>query len=77
MSILVAKKEDRAIKVWFSDDMTYVLLADGREIGAPLVWFPKLLNASAEDRNSWRLLGNGAGIHWDKVDEDLSIEGLL
>ena len=77
MSILIAKKEEKAIKVWFSEDMLYVLLADGREIGTPLVWFPKLLNAGSEDRNSWRLLGNGIGIHWDTLDEDLSIEGLL
>jgi hypothetical protein len=52
-------------------------LTDGRTISAPLVWFPRLLAASAQQRAHWELLGNGEGIHWPEIDEDLSVEGLL
>jgi hypothetical protein len=54
-----------------------VALTDGRTVSAPLVWFPRLLAASTEQRSHWELLGNGEGIHWPDVDEDLSVEGLL
>jgi Protein of unknown function (DUF2442) len=54
-----------------------VQLADGRAITAPLVWFPRLFNATASARNNWILLGDGEGIHWPDADEDLSVEGLL
>jgi hypothetical protein len=54
-----------------------VSLTDGRTISAPLVWFPCLLAASAQQRAHWEILGNGEGIHWPEVDEDLSVEGLL
>jgi hypothetical protein len=60
-----------------SDDELTVGLADGRVITVPLVWFPRLLNASAAARGRWELLGDGEGIHWPEVDEDLSVEGLL
>lgn len=66
-----------AIKVWFSKDMFYVLLQDGREIGVPLLWFPRLRKASQEQLNDWRLIGNGVGIHWESIDEDISIAALL
>jgi hypothetical protein len=66
-----------AIKVWFSKDMFYVLLKDGREIGVPLLWFPRLRKASQEQLNDWRLIGNGVGIHWESIDEDISIAALL
>jgi hypothetical protein len=55
----------------------HVDLADGRTISAPLVWYPRLLNASAEDREQWQLAGGGFGIHWPTIDEDLSVGGLL
>ncbi len=54
-----------------------VELADGRRISAPLVWFPRLLAADAAERQNWELLGDGEGIHWPAVDEDLSVAGLL
>lgn len=57
--------------------MLIVTLADGRAVSAPLVWFPRLLNASAEQRQRWQLIGAGEGIHWPDIDEDLSIAGLL
>ena len=66
-----------ASKVWFSRDMFYVLLQDGREIGVPLLWFPRLRKASQEQLNDWRLIGNGVGIHWESLDEDISIAALL
>ncbi len=63
--------------VSISDDELTVGLADGRVITAPLVWFPRLLHATASARNNWEILGDGEGIHWPDADEDLSVEGLL
>lgn len=60
-----------------TDDELTVGLADGRAITVPLVWFPRLLRASAASRGNWELLGDGDGIHWPEADEDLSVEGLL
>ena len=54
-----------------------VTLADGREILAPLAWFPRLQNASRKARGNWRLIGGGVGIHWEEIDEDISVPGLL
>jgi len=66
-----------ASKIWFSNDMLYVLLQDGREIGVPLLWFPRLRKANKEQLNDWRFIGNGIGIHWESIDEDISISALL
>lgn len=55
----------------------HVRLADGREISVPLEWYPRLRDASPEQRSRWRLIGRGVGIHWDEIDEDLSVAGLL
>jgi Protein of unknown function (DUF2442) len=63
--------------VRFTDDLLYVQLEDGREIGVPLAWFPRLSAATAEQRANWQLLGHGVGLHWPDVDEDLSVAGLL
>jgi len=63
--------------VSFEDDMLQVFLSDGREIRVPLEWFPKLRNATLEERRHWQLIGKGIGIHWPDLDEDLSLEGLL
>jgi hypothetical protein len=60
-----------------SDDALAVDLVDGRTISVPLAWFPRLLQASAEQRNNWKVAGAGFGIHWPDLDEDLSTEGLL
>ena len=59
-----------------ADELT-VGLADGRVLTVPLVWFPRLVHASATARGKWELLGDGEGIHWPEADEDLSVEGLL
>jgi hypothetical protein len=78
MSTLVNKSTNvLASKVWFSKDMLFVHLQDGREIGVPLLWFPRLRKASEEQLNEWRLIGNGVGIHWESIDEDISISALL
>ena len=78
MSTLTNKSTNvLATKVWFSQDMLFVQLQDGREIGVPLLWFPRLRKASKEQLNEWRLIGNGVGIHWESIDEDLSISALL
>jgi hypothetical protein len=60
-----------------SDDALTVELEDGRMLSAPLGWYPRLAHAKPEERNRWRLIGQGMGIHWDCLDEDISIEGLL
>jgi hypothetical protein len=78
MSTLVNKSTNvLASKVWFNKDMLFVHLQDGREIGVPLLWFPRLRTASEEQLNKWRLIGNGVGIHWESIDEDISISALL
>jgi hypothetical protein len=64
-------------KVWFNKDMLFVQLQDGREIGVPLLWFPRLRKASEDQLKDWRLIGNGVGIHWESIDEDISIAALL
>jgi len=66
-----------ATNVRFDDDMLHVQLSDGREISVPLEWFPRLRDASKEQRAKWRLVGKGVGIHWEEIDEDISVAGLL
>jgi len=58
-------------------DTLRVDLSDGRTICAPLAWFPRLVHASVAERNNWRFIGRGNGIHWADLDEDISVEGLL
>jgi hypothetical protein len=67
----------RAKAVSFDEDNMWVELTDGRQLGVPLVYFPRLLDASAEDRLAFVISGGGIGIHWDSLDEDISVEGLL
>jgi Protein of unknown function (DUF2442) len=66
-----------AKNISFKNDMLCVDLMDGREINVPLTWFPKLSHATTEQLNNWRFIGRGVGIHWEELDEDISIEGLL
>ena len=66
-----------AQSVSVTDDSLTVDLDDGRTISVPLAWFPRLLHGTAEERNNWRLIGKGEGIHWPDLDEDISIEGIL
>ena len=60
-----------------TDDTLSVDLGDGRTISVPLAWFPRLVHGTPKERNNWRLIGKGEGIHWEDLDEDISIEGLL
>ena len=66
-----------AVGVEVRDDALTVELNDGRAISVPLAWYPRLLHATPKERGSWRLIGRGQGIHWDDLDEDISVEGLL
>ena len=77
MNTLAVEVEPLATEVHCTDDSLSVVLADGREITAPLVWFPRLKRATPEERENWRLIGGGVGIHWETVDEDISVESLL
>ncbi|MGD0280849.1 MAG: DUF2442 domain-containing protein [Dissulfurispiraceae bacterium] len=69
--------EAMATDVWSDSLMLHVKLVDGREIGVPLEWFPKLLDANDIQRKKWRLTGNGTGIHWDNLNEEVSVKQLL
>ena len=63
--------------VYFDEHMMHVFLQDGRQISIPLEWFPRLRNASEKQRKHWRLIGQGIGMHWPEVDEDVSVAALL
>jgi hypothetical protein len=77
MRILALKADERVAGVSFSADSLSVTLKDGRVISVPLAWYPKLLHATPEQLNHWKIAGGGYGIHWADLDEDLSTEGLL
>jgi hypothetical protein len=77
MSVLGIKIEPLAISVSFTKDSLCVALADGREVVVPLEWFPTLRDATDAQRQDWRLIGRGIGIHWEAIDEDISVESLL
>jgi len=66
-----------AEEVRVTDDTLTVDLADGRSISVPLAWYPRLVHATPRERSNWRLVGKGQGIHWQGLDEDVSVEGLL
>ncbi|HVT43251.1 MAG TPA: DUF2442 domain-containing protein [Thermoanaerobaculia bacterium] len=76
-SIVTAEPAGRAQDVEVTEDELIVTLIDARRIAVPLVWFPRLLNARPDQRQRWELMGDGEGIHWPEVDEDLSVAGLL
>ena len=75
MSTLTA--EARAQNVAITEDTLAVDLSDGRSISVPLAWYPRLVHATAEERNNWRFIGDREGIHWPDLDEDVSVENLL
>lgn len=77
MSTLTVKVEPMVVDVVCTDTALQVVLADGREVSAPLLWFPRLQNATPAQRQHWRLIGPGIGIHWEDVDEDIAVETLL
>jgi Protein of unknown function (DUF2442) len=69
--------DERVLDVQSTDDTLSVSLRDGRVITVPLVWYPRLLNATPAQRGNWTIAGGGYGIHWPDLDEDLSTDGLL
>jgi len=75
MSTLTA--EAKAHNVGVTEDTLAVDLNDGRTISVPLAWFPRLLHGTPDERNNWRFVAGGEGIHWPDLDEDVSVEGLL
>ena len=75
MSTLV--KNAQASRIWFDSDNLWVLLTDGRQISVPLSYFPRLLKATDEQRQKYIISGGGTGLHWDEIDEDISVKGLL
>jgi hypothetical protein len=66
-----------AKKLEFDSNMMWVELSDGRKLGVPLAYFPRLLNASMEQRQLYEISGGGTGLHWDEIDEDINVEYLL
>ena len=75
--MLTSEGHEQITEVRVTDDELVVALADGRTLSVPLVWYPSLLNASDAQRSDWELIGDGEGVHWPQIDEDLSAEGLL
>lgn len=77
MGILAPAADERVSGVRFDNDSIIVDLMDGRSISVPLAYYPRLLQASPEQRGKWEISGAGYGLHWPEIDEDLSTEGLL
>ena len=77
MSFSVISKSRNAVDIVFSENKMIVFLEDGRELAVPLEWFPRLRKATKEQLKKWRFIGKGEGVHWEEIDEDVSIENLL
>jgi Protein of unknown function (DUF2442) len=78
MNSLATKQiEARATSVRVSDDSLVVDLTDGRTVSAPLAWYPRLLHGTVSERKDYLLIGEGVGIHWPQLDEDISVDGIL
>jgi hypothetical protein len=77
MGILVTERDVFAESVSFTEDSPTVQLDDGRSPSVPLTWYPRLLDATEAERGDYELIGEGEGIHWPELDEDISVEGLL
>jgi len=76
-SLATKQLEIRATSVRLSNDALIVDLSDGRTVSAPLTWYPRLLNGTPVERDDHQLIGEGLGIHWPQLDEDISVEGIL
>jgi len=77
MSTLAIETHPLAQNIEFTEDDLVVSLVDGRKVAVPLVWFPRLSSATKKQLENYQLLGDGVGIHWPEIDEDLSVAGLL
>lgn len=76
-SPIADSREVLVIRVAVTADTLSVELADSRTIAVPLTWYPRLAHGTPEERQSWRLIGGGRGIHWPAFDEDVSAANLL
>ena len=77
MTISASELTATGVGVVVSDESLTLTLSDGRTLSAPLAWYPRLTRASAEERGVWRLIGGGRGVHWPKLDEDVSVLSIL
>jgi Protein of unknown function (DUF2442) len=77
MGTLAIRADERVKSIYFTEETISVDLMDGRTITVPLVWYPRLFNATPEQMAKWEICGGGYGIHWEEIDEDLSTEGML
>lgn len=77
MNTLAIEFDEHLIDVSFTKTSLHFILADGREISAPLEWFPRLRDANDIERNDWRFIGHGLGVHWPKIDEDIAVQTLM
>ncbi|MHB1729310.1 MAG: DUF2442 domain-containing protein [Leptospirillum sp.] len=77
MSTLEIRPDPHAVDVEIHKNAFYFVLADGREISAPLEWFPRLRDASEPQRKNWRMIGKGIRVHWPEIDEDIAVETLM
>ena len=69
--------EARATKIWFDEDNMWLNLSDGRQLSVPLAYFPRLHKATKQQRVNYEISGGGTGLHWDEIDEDISVPNLL
>ena len=76
-SSAIEVRPPRAQRVIVTDDSLTVDLVDGRTVSVPLAWYPRLSHGTPSERDNWRLIGQGEGVHWPDLDEDISIENLL
>ena len=78
MNTLAIKMEiPQIVNVSVTDDTLTVELSDGRTISVPTAWYPRLVHATPQEREKWKVIGKGHGIHWESLDEDISVENLL
>jgi hypothetical protein len=77
MTTLIVERDVFALSIQFSEDSLTVQLDDGRSLSVPLAWYPRLLHGTEKERKNYELIGQGEGIHWPALDEDISVEGLL
>lgn len=73
----IEKINGKIIDVRSDSDTLTIDLSDARTISVPLAWYPRLLNGSIEERKNWRIIGNGIGINWPDLDEDISLENII
>ena len=76
-TLVIDESSLRAVRVQVTEEALVVDLVDGRSVSVPLVWYPRLLQASVGERKQFRLIGGGEGIHWELLDEDISVEGVV